>query len=453
MERFLFARVQVWVVLLLALIGLLGTMFFGTLVVDSFDTAGRFKAASHVARAVAEVPLTVKKLLEEDKSLKVYDSSLFDDLKTGWNFPKGKDAALGDGYLLLSRYDGTLARHVIELVDLRSFEVVHSWTLDADALLSDARRKTRFATFENWTKTRFRAIHPWMTENGDIIFKDHFSPLFRMNACAKRLWMVDDQIFHHSTESDGAGGLWVGSLVEPQTVERVADDFMEDEIAHVTTDGKVDFTRSITQLLLREGWGKLIFANDTYRFDPTHLNDIQPVLADGPYWKKGDVFISLRNISTILLYRPSTDQIIWSKTGPWESQHDVDVLDDHRISVYDNHAEDRGGNTYFSGYSDVLVYDFATDQVGSLLPGAFAAQKIRTATAGLSTVLPDGRVLIEDVTNARLILFAPNGDVLAEYANRGQDGRVYHLGWSRWYDRGYGDNALSEINKVNCDAK
>jgi hypothetical protein len=85
-----------------------------------------------------------------------------------------------------------------------------------------------------------------------------------------------------------------------------------------------------------------------YNDDPTHLNDIQPVLADGPYWKKGDLFVSLRNISSIMLYRPSTDQIVWMKRGPWLSQHDVDILDDHRISVYDNNVQDRGAGGCFS---------------------------------------------------------------------------------------------------------
>ena len=98
--------------------------------------------------------------------------------------------------------------------------------------------------------------------------------------------------------------------------------------------------------------------------DPTHLNDIQPVLDDGPYWKKGDLFLSLRNISTVMLYRPSTDEILWIKRGPWIAQHDVDILDDHRISIYDNDVEARApGKPYIAGTSQVMVYDFATRKI------------------------------------------------------------------------------------------
>ena len=53
--------------------------------------------------------------------------------------------------------------------------------------------------------------------------------------------------------------------------------------------------------------------------DPIHLNDIQPVNFNGDYWEKGDVFLSLRNQSMIVLYRPSTNQIVWKTQGPFIS--------------------------------------------------------------------------------------------------------------------------------------
>ena len=55
----------------------------------------------------------------------------------------------------------------------------------------------------------------------------------------------------------------------------------------------------------------MIFTAGGYLDDGLHLNDIQPALTDSPYWKKGDLFLSLRHKSLILLYRPSTGKIIW----------------------------------------------------------------------------------------------------------------------------------------------
>ena len=135
-------------------------------------------------------------------------------------------------------------------------------------------------------------------------------------------------------------------------------------IRQVSPSGKLLYSKSVTQILLRHGYANWLFGTDVYNDDPTHLNDIEPVLADGPYWKKGDLFLSLRNVSAIMLYRPSTDEIVWMKRGPWMSQHDVDILDDHRIGIYDNAAEDRGDEEkpYFPSSSQIMVYDFASKQ-------------------------------------------------------------------------------------------
>lgn len=452
MERLLFARIEVWIVLLIGVIWLIATVLFGALVVESFDEKPNFGSTPRLARLIAEVPLNTERLLSEDTAIQVWNSAAFDGMQTGWTFPKGQAAAASEGYLLLSRYNGTLKRHVIELVDLRDWQVRYTWTPDASDLLGGVTCSSRFADCGSWDGAHFRAIHPLALANGDIIMKDHYSPVFRIDACARRQWVSDRVLYHHSTEPDGDSGFWVDSLVDPQSIDRVDPDFVEDEIVHMDVDGKILFRQSVATLVLREGWGPLIFATGTYYKDPTHLNDIEPVLKDGHYWKKGDVFLSLRNLSTVMLYRPSEDRVIWSKTGPWESQHDVDILDDHRISVYDNHAQDRGGNPYFASTSDVVVYDFADGSTQSLLPGVFQREAIKTAAAGLSTVLPDGKVLIEDVSNARMLMFTAEGETVATYANRAQNGRVFHLGWSRWLDQDLGDRIVASVKDVRCES-
>ena len=119
-------------------------------------------------------------------------------------------------------------------------------------------------------------------------------------------------------------------------------------ISKVSPSGKLLFRHSVAQILIRHGYTNWLFTMGMYQADPMHLNDIEPVLDDGPYWKKGDLFLSLRNVSAVLLYRPSTDQIVWIKRGPWIGQHDVDVLDDHRIGIYDNAAENLPREPLFS---------------------------------------------------------------------------------------------------------
>ena len=455
MQRLLFAKVEFWLVLFLLLLGILGTILFGSVVLHGERHIGPKGKLARTAIALAEMPDTARQLLSEDTQIEVSDSRRFAALQPGWNPTAGATAMPAlPGYLLLSRYDGTRRRHVIELVSLADWQVSHAWAPDADVLLQGAARTSKFAPFEDWNTNHFRAIHPLLLPNGDLIIKDHDSPLLRIDACAARVWMQDANMFHHSTESDADGMLWVPGRAEPAKVARVSPEFLDDEVVEVDpADGRELFTRSVAQLLLDNGMIGRLFTNGAYVDDPIHLNDIQPVLADGPWWKKGDLFLSLRNISAIMLYRPSTDAIIWLKQGPWLSQHDVDILDDSRIAVYDNRAEDRGLGEYVETNSDVLVYDFATDQVTRLLGDAMARAEIKTLYAGLYTALPGGYSLIEDVTSARLVLIGPDGVAVGEYANKADSGKVFHLGWSRYLTQVEGDTALAAIGAKSCPAE
>ena len=75
---------------------------------------------------------------------------------------------------------------------------------------------------------------------------------------------------------------------------------------------------------------KLLFGK-VYYPDPIHLNDIEPILKDGPFWKKGDVFLSIRDQSMIVLFRPTTNKILNVIQGPFNMQHDIDIISDEEI--------------------------------------------------------------------------------------------------------------------------
>ena len=85
---------------------------------------------------------------------------------------------------------------------------------------------------------------------------------------------------------------------------------------------------------------------------PLYTNDIEPALSDSEYWQQGDVFISIRHQSAIIHYRPSTNKVINYITGPFAQQHDVDVISDKEISIFNN-------NNFFvdNEYSEVVIYN------------------------------------------------------------------------------------------------
>ena len=441
MRNILFARVELWLVLLLFLFGLIGMIGFGVLVLDGERETDRFGALGPAALDVAEIPDTVKALMKGDTTMQAFQPHRFGDKPAGWTF--APDAGL-TGYVLLSHYDGDRRRHVVQLVSLADGAVKHEWLPDADTLLP-APPDSALIEPTLWNTAHYRAIHPYLTPDGTLVIKDHQSYLFGLDGCSKALWSQTGELFHHSTESDGAGGYWIPGYVDPSAVERTTEDFNDDALVHVGPKGEVLWKKSVTQILLDHGMEYDLFGAGRYQDDPIHLNDLEPVLEDGPYWKKGDLFLSFRHLSMIMLYRPATDEIVWYQQGPWLAQHDVDILDDHRIGVFDNNAYDRGTGARVHGTNEIVVHDFTTGADTMPFDPAFKETEAHTLFEGLFTLLPDGAAMIEEENSGRLIFARPDGTELAEFINKGKDGNSYRMGWSRYMSQAEGDAALAKL--------
>jgi hypothetical protein len=125
-------------------------------------------------------------------------------------------------------------------------------------------------------------------------------------------------------------------------------------------------------------------------------------MTDGPYWKRGDLFISVRGRSMVLLYRPSENRVVRVVDGPLILEHDVNVLDDHRISIFNNRAINthqypdepevhlpRGTTvpTDSLNHAQVVVYDFADSSWTTLYEDLFRSEDIQTLTQGMQDVL------------------------------------------------------------------
>jgi outer membrane protein assembly factor BamB len=292
--------------------------------------------------------------------------------------------------------------------------------------------------------------HPYAFDDGSLVFHGMDSPLVKIDACARPVWTVDGE-FHHSIERDAGGDFWTVETIRPPSIPFVDRDFDDDAIAKVSADGKVLFRKSAAQILIDSNLQHVVYSHDEYDRDPIHLNDVQPVPADGPYWKAGDLFLSFRNPSMVALYRPSTNVILWSKQGPWLMQHDIDIINDHEIAVFNNNtvAAPSGGRTI--GSNNIVIYDFATDKTREPFAVGFKKLHIHTETNGLFRFLPDGSVMVEEHDYGRLLAMDADGDVRWSFANRAtKDGRVYHLGWSRAMTGERAAALKSSLANVNC---
>ncbi|MFN0115359.1 MAG: arylsulfotransferase family protein [Paracoccaceae bacterium] len=446
----MFRKVELWVAVLVGLLGIL----FAVLVSGAALLVERGKTGlgviGRVAHAVAEVPVTAEKVLTA-KDTRIYpQSARFDAIPTGWSFGGAAAGPRLPGYLLVSRIDGERQRHVVELTSLADWTVRHAWVSDPGAWLEGAPRDTRIGSPENWTPETYRMVHPWLQTDGGLVFKDHYGPLVATDACGKLRWRIDEPLFSHATEVHAEGNFWIPAHPKQPPNGKWPQDFREDTLAEVSPDGRILWSRSLPELFEEKGLKSILFPVKGYDPDPVHLNDIEPVLSDGPYWKKGDLFLSMRGPSAVLLYRPSTDEIVWFKSGPWLRQHDVDILDDHRISVFSNNTVNYGKGDRVADASEVMIYDFATDAVTSPWKDRLKELKVMTTFEGLSDILPGGDIFIEEENSGRLVVLSPDGAVRAQYVNRAPDGTVYRMGWSRWVTQERGDAALKALAATAC---
>jgi hypothetical protein len=448
MQRLLFRRLEAWIVLLLAIAGVIASIAFAAVVLDEERGQNHFGVVGQAAHAVASVPETIRQILKRREAMVAIRPRRFADEAPGWTFAEG--ALPLPGYLLLSHYDGVERRHVVELVSLSDGAVLHVWKPAVEDILADAPRTSRIADYTSWNTTHYRMIHPYLLDDGSLIIKDHQNYALRIDACAQRLWLQPALLVHHSTEGDGHGGVWLPGLIEPPTIDGVEEGWYEDALVHMDAAGEIISVQSLAQVMLDADRDWALFNASHRQKDPLHLNDIEPVLQDGPFWKKGDLFLSLRHTSEVLLYRPSTREIVWTGRGPWLAQHDVDIVDDHSIAVFDNRAFDKGRGARVDGANRVLVYDFRTGQITGPWDRALADLQVETLYEGLQTILPDGSLMVEEENSGRIVFLGPDGALRAQYLNYTDEGIGYRMGWSRWIDPALGERVLASLKTVDC---
>jgi hypothetical protein len=414
---------------------------------------------SETALFFAEIPSNAKNLIDNLK-----DTQLIARLEDRFPTIDGFNGAPNteESYLLLSRYDGDLQEGIVELVDLKNFETLHTWNPDIDAFnalvkkpelskfkniqrdANNSRNIIRHPKFKNIQRdannSRHIIRHPKLTKNGHL-FWVYGGPIYGVDACSNLLFQNMNEQFHHSIEIDVDGDLWVSSHIYPYTLEtsKVGKDFLEDGIAKLSLSGETLFEKSIVQIFIENDLEYLLFSvgdshssgKGNFDIDPIHINDVQPVNFDGEFWKKGDVFLSLRHQSMVLLYRPSTNEIIWKGTGSFFHQHDVDILDSHRISIFNNNSKDFINVDMVDGHNEVIIYDFKTNNYSSYLKDYLIENDVRTITEGRSEILENGDLFIEESNYGRTLYFDADGYLRWTHVNRASDDKVYRVGWSR----------------------
>jgi hypothetical protein len=242
----------------------------------------------------------------------------------------------------------------------------------------------------------------------NIVF--HFgSVLFKYNLKNKEFFAFKG-IYHHSIEP------FQDSLIYVCSYGKDTLDIINDAISliNVNTD-KVVYKKSIPNILINNNLKALLFGihrNSSFSHQLIHVNDIQPVRQTTNFAVIGDLLLSLRNLSTVILYRPTTDSILWHSTGPWISQHDVDILNDDMIGVYNNNSI--GAVRFLKRtYSNISTYNFKTKKYGFIHQELFKNLKIQSLASSRFEILNNGNMFFEDSPQGMYYLISKEGNLIS----------------------------------------
>lgn len=300
--------------------------------------------------------------------------------------------------------------------------------------------------------------HPILMDDYGVVFKLDYD-LYRLDAGSNLVWKNESLMFHHTLEFDHEGNLWSPTTIDNGSLNMNSKvinyetelSFRDDAITKVDpANGKILFTKSVAEILLENNYTGLV--HGIWQYDPIHLNDIEPVFSDSKYWKKGDLFLSCRNIQTVFLYRPSTGKIIWLRTGLWANQHDIDIRDSVSVTIFNNNVNQNSKDFIFkeNKHSDlasvktlgqpikvnqIVVYHFDKDSTSVLVPELIKREKIDTRSQGIFSALSNGTFFIEETDQGKIFIGNDGMTTFKTQLVSPDSSFVYYPGWSRIYEK------------------
>ena len=336
---------------------------------------------------------------------------------------------------ILTSYHNEKNTRTVALVNLRTGKELKTWE------------------FDQLNNPSNRLMHSIMLPDSGLICSIHgVSGIYRLDSDGEVMWYQDSVNHHHAFNLGNDGTLWANTITADRGnyfhyggTQRLGNrryKYVDHSITKLDLEtGRILFNKSLAQVLLDHDLEYLIVKSSVTR-TPLHTNDVQPALSDGTYWLRGDVFISSRNGSWILQYRPSSDEVVRVIEGPFNSQHDVDFESDSTIIFFNNASHTKpiivkdGWPMHeepfdFTVHSNIMRYNMRTGAFEKVEAETFVEHDIYTFSEGLQEQLPGGGYLIEE-QNSSVLWVIRDGEVLFKDVLHSHHNGYHHLSnWAR----------------------
>ena len=409
------------------------------------------KVTQRLILFLASMPESAVAVLRSFRSMKTIDLHYYDRINVEKN-----QFNWDPGYILVSK-SAKEGHDVIGLLDLKiaAFIGVHTNRPNDrcdNALLMANGSDLIQPINKNYT----RAYHPLIVGVDQLIYINGWNSLSSIDIrSGKEMWRLNGS-FHHSIEIDENNDLvlcasqtHINSKSTQSDIETNLARFEDNLIVKVSLGGEIKYAKSVFELLMEAGLEYLVFGTkcETIRGDPFHLNQVTPVVSNLGSFRKGQLLISLRNLSLIVLFDPYSNKVIWYKSGPWMNQHCTLIRSEDSISMLDNHSYVYQSPHYWvstNWNSSVKVYNFSKSVVDDVLP-SMKKYNIRIGIEGRAYQLSDENWLIEDSSMGSIFIFDKEA-CRFKWVNRLDDEHAGVISWSRPVGRLRGESIIQSLH-------
>jgi len=303
------------------------------------------------------------------------------------------------------------------LMDLDG-NVIHEWKV---AFADVWPKPLKFNVVEEHKEFLRRAhVYP----NGDLLAIFEYIGIVKLDKNSNIIWSNARRHHHDLKVLDD------GTIVTLRKVKRLPEKIRmvlgrnavfksasEDVISFISPDGT-----EIDQIGLLKALHDSEYASILDRTHETkdlfHANSVsiidQPFAAQNSLFGNGDIVVSLRDISTIVVIDAESRTVKWALSGMWLRQHQAEYLENGNILLLDN----MGGSEEFYDFnrSQVIEVDPLTQEIVWRFNGD-PDKSIFTRLLGYVQRLPNGNTLITESSNGRLLEVTSDGEVVWEYVS------------------------------------
>ncbi len=339
--------------------------------------------------------------------------------------------------ILMTLYKG--GEFVAQIID-RGGQVIHEWKIPYKEQGMLKAKDTNVPL----SKKNVNIHGSYLCENGDLYAIIEFRGLLKLNKNSDVLWTINLPT-HHAVTRDSDGSIWTLSREKIYNKEEwiplVRTPYWDDKVLHISSEGEILTEFSVLDVILDNQYEGILYGGHPGRptihhDDPLHVNDIRILTEEKaehfPEVKAGDIMLSMRTISTILILDRHTLDIKWCMRGPFHRQHCPRVSSDGSLLIFDNRTA-YGQNGFKAryliepqdlGYSRLLAIDPVRRKIIWQYQGT-REEPFYTSIQGWLEEMPNGDLLAVESEGGRVFqLDKDDGHIVWEYINLINDGFV-----------------------------